>query len=76
MAKSQLNYIRTITDKFSVKGVLSEDGKTLTYVDENKIEQKITITECLRDFRGYDIEFVVSVKQSEDMILPCEDDEE
>ena len=36
--KSKLNFKRSITDKLSVKGVLSEDGATITYTDENDIE--------------------------------------
>lgn len=36
---SQLKKTRTITDKISVKGVLSDDGTTITYTGENKKEQ-------------------------------------
>lgn len=62
MAKSQLTKTRTITDKVSVKGILSEDGTTITYTDENKIEQEITVADCLSLFKGKPIDFSVSIK--------------
>ena len=37
LAKSKLSFKRNITDKLSVKGVLSEDGTFITYIDENDI---------------------------------------
>ena len=62
MAKSQLTKTRTITDKVSVKGMLSEDCTTITYLDEDKLEQEITIAECLKAFVGENIDFTVSLK--------------
>ena len=56
----------------AVKGILSEDGTTITYIDENKIEQDITVAECLKVFTGKPIDFSVSIK-SEDELL--EEDE-
>ena len=73
MAKSQLSKTRTITDRVSVKGMLSEDGTTITYTDENKIEQEITISECLGIFKGKPIDFSISIKSEDE--LPSEDDE-
>ena len=67
LAKSQLSKTRTITDRVSVKGMLSEDGTTITYTDENKIEQEITVADCLNIFKGKPIDFSVSIK-SEDNI--------
>ena len=71
MAKSQLTKTRVITDKVTVKGVLSEDGTVITYTDENKIEQDITIDECLKAFVGKPIDFSVSIKSEDE--LPEED---
>lgn len=71
MAKSQLSKIRTITDKVSVKGILSEDGTTITYTDENKIEQEITVADCLNIFKGKPIDFSVSIKSEDD--IPSEE---
>lgn len=70
---SQLKKTRTITDKVSVKGILSDDGSTITYTDENKDEQEITVEECLKTFVGCPIDFSVSVKSEKDL---DEDNEE
>lgn len=71
LAKSQLSKTRTITDKVSVKGILSEDGTTITYTDENKVEQNITVAECLNIFKGKPIDFSVSIKSEDD--IPSEE---
>lgn len=73
MAKSQLTKTRIITDKVAVKGILSEDGTTITYTDENKVEQDISITDCLKTFVGKPIDFSVSIKSEDE--LPEEDNE-
>lgn len=73
MAKSQLTKTRVITDKVAVKGILSEDGTTITYTDENKIEQDISVADCLKTFVGKPIDFSVSIKSEDE--LPEEDDE-
>lgn len=70
---SQLKKTRTITDKVSVKGVLSDDGTVITYTDENKEEKEITVENCLKVFVGLPIDFSVSVKTEND--LSDEDDE-
>lgn len=67
MAKSQLTKTRTITDKVSVKGMLSEDGTTITYKDEDKVEQEITVADCLNIFKGELIDFSVSVKSEDEL---------
>lgn len=64
---SQLKKTRTITDKVSVKGVLSEDGTIITYLDEDKTEQEITVVECLKMFTGMPIDFSVSVKSEDEL---------
>lgn len=67
MAKSQLTKTRVITDKVAVKGMLSEDGSTITYTDENKIEQDITVAECLKVFAGKPIDFSISIKSEDEL---------
>lgn len=67
MAKSQLSKTRIITDRVSVKGMLSDDGTTITYKDENKIDQEITVAECLNIFKGKPIDFSVSIKSEDDI---------
>lgn len=73
MERSQLTKTRVITDKVAVKGILSEDGTTITYTYENKVEQDISVADCLKSFVGKPIDFSVSIK-SEDELLE-EDDE-
>lgn len=63
---SQLKKTRTITDKVSVKGMLSDDGTTITYVD-GKEEKEITVAECLKAFAGNSIDFSVSNKLEDEL---------
>lgn len=74
MAKSQLTKTRTITDKVSVKGILLDDGTTITYKDDNKVDQEITVADCLNIFKGKHIDFNVSIKSEDE--LPDEDTNE
>lgn len=76
MGKSKLVFKRNITDKLSVKGVLSEDGAIITYVDENDIEQEVKIADLLNAFKNQSIEFGVQLKSDEDLELIESDDEE
>lgn len=62
MAKSQLTKTRVITDKVAVKGTLSKDGTVIAYTDENKVEQDISIFECLKPFFSKEIDFSISIK--------------
>lgn len=71
MAKSQLNFKRTITDKIQIKGILSEDAMTILYEDENKNEQEIKIIDLLNAFISQPIDLSVSLKQEEDLdVIP------
>lgn len=69
MAKSKLSFKRNITDKLSVKGVLSEDGSYITYTDENDAEQDVKVSDLLKAFINQPIEFGVSLKSDEDLDL-------
>ena len=68
---NQLKKTRTITDKVSVKGVLSDDGTVITYMND-KVEEEITVTECLKAFLGKPVDFSISVKSEDE--LPDEDE--
>lgn len=59
---NQLKKTRTITDKITVKGKLSEDGLKFSYLDEDKLEQEITIAECLKPFLDEYVDFSISLK--------------
>ena len=69
---NQLKKTRTITDKVSVKGILSEDGTTISYMND-KVEEKITVAECLKAFLGKPVDFSISIKSEDE--LPDEVDE-
>lgn len=69
MARSKLSFKRNITDKLSVKGVLSEDGTFITYTDENDAEQNVKVSDLLKAFINQPIEFGVSLKSDEDLDL-------
>lgn len=75
LAKSKLSFKRNITDKLSVKGVLSEDGIFITYIDENDIEQEVKISDLLNAFKNQEIEFGVALKSDEDLDVITSDDE-
>lgn len=68
---NQLKKTRTITDKVSVKGILSEDGTVITYMND-KAEEEIPVADCLKVFLGKPVDFSISVKSEDD--IPEEDD--
>ena len=74
MSKSKLQFKRNITDKLSVKGVLSEDGTFITYTDENDAEQNVKVSDLLNAFINQPIEFGVSLKSDEDLDLVTSED--
>ena len=69
MATSKLQFKRNITDKLSVKGILSEDGIFITYTDENNAEQDVKVSDLLKAFVNQHIEFGVQLKSDEDLEL-------
>ena len=74
MSKSKLNFKRSITDKLSVKGVLSEDGTVITYLDDNDIEQDAKVSDLLNAFKNQPIEFNVQLKSDEYLVVvPAEE---
>lgn len=75
MAKSKLNFKRSITDKLSVKGVLSEDGTTITYTDENDMDQDVKVSDLLNTFKTQPIEFSVQLKSDEELdVIPVDEE--
>lgn len=66
---NNLKRTRSTVDKIAVKGVLSEDGTTITYVDENNEEQEVSVSDCLYGFRDKTISFTVQVKTDEELKL-------
>jgi hypothetical protein len=72
---SKFSFKRTTTDKVSVKGVLSEDGTTITYEDENKIDQDIKISDLLNAFKNQLIDFSVTLKAEAELDIIPENEE-
>ena len=75
MAKSKLSFKRNIVDKLSVKGILSEDGTLITYMDENDVEQDVKIADLLNAFKNQSIEFGVSLKSDEELDVITSDED-
>lgn len=65
MAKS-LSYKKTTTEKVSIKGVLSDDAKEITII-EDKIEKTLKIQDYLDKFASMTVEFTIGCKNEEDL---------
>ena len=75
MAANKLKFTRTTTDKLTVKGgVLSEDCTTITYTDENDVEQEVKVSDLLSSFKSEVIDFTVALKTDEDLDVPVSDE--
>ena len=71
MATSKLKFTRTTTDKLTVKGgVLSEDCTSISYTDENDVEQEIKVGDLLSAFKNEVIDFAVALKTDEELDVP------
>lgn len=55
-------HTRTTLDKITVKGVMSQDGKSITYFDKDSGDVTIDIGDCLKEFCGEEVTFAISVK--------------
>lgn len=65
MAKN-LTYKKTTTEKVTIKGVLSDDATTITYV-EDKAEKTATVQDYLDKFASMAVEFSIGCKSDEDL---------
>ena len=71
MANSKLKFIRTTTDKLTIKaGTLSEDCSTITYKNELGDEQDIKISDLLAAFKNQVIDFSIALKSDEELEVP------
>lgn len=62
------SYNRKISDKLTVKGKLSSDGAEITYIDDDKEEQVVTVQECMSYFAGQDISFSLTLNRDENLM--------
>ena len=75
MAASKLKFTRTTTDKLTVKAcTLSEDSTTITYTDENDMEQEIKVADLLTSFKNQVIDFAVALKTDEELDVPSDEE--
>ena len=74
MAKSNLTFKRNTTDKLTVKGIMSNDCKTITYTDEYYEEQTMEVSDLMHAFKGQEVTMSVALKTDEDLeLIPTED---
>lgn len=73
MAKN-FTYTRNLTDKLVIKGVVSDDGDTITYIGANDEEVVFPIEKCFSSFRGEFVEVVVSTKTNKDLLDEATED--
>lgn len=74
MAKNY-KYEKTVTAKFSIKGVLSDDGSVITYENADKDQCTISLLDCFKPFRGEYFELSVSTKDAQDLSDEFESEE-
>ena len=68
MAASKLKFTRTTTDKLTINaGTLSENCTTITYTDENDMEQEVKVADLLSSFKNQVIDFTIALKTDEDL---------
>ena len=60
-------YKRTLTDKVTIKGTLSDDGRIVT-VTEKDGEKEITVQDYIDKFKGDYIEITLQTKSENDLI--------
>lgn len=60
-------YNKVTTEKFSIKGELSADGKMISYVNGDKEDAVISVEKCFEKFAGGPIELTLSLKTDEDL---------
>ena len=59
-------HTRTIMDTVKIKGVLSEDGKTIIY-EKDKEDYSADISDILKQFAGELIIFSIGTKEEKDL---------
>ena len=59
-------YKKQNLNKITVKGILSDDGSYITYIDDDKNEQTIEISKCFKLMAGNEITFTLALKGEED----------
>ena len=63
---ANFTYKRTLTDKVTIKGMLSKDGKIVT-VTEKDGEKEVTVQDYIDKFTGNYIEITLQTKSENDL---------
>lgn len=63
---ANLTHKKTVTEKVVIKGILSDDGKTIT-VMEKDVEKDVTIQDYVNKFVGEYIEVTLQTKSEDDL---------
>ena len=60
-------YNKVTTEKFNIKGLVSDDCKTINYVNGDDEEMSISIEKCFEKFAGKEIVLAITLKSDEDL---------
>lgn len=63
---ANFTYKKTLTEKVTIKGMLSDDGKTITVTEKNN-EKEVTVQDYLDKFKGDYIEVTLQTKSEDDL---------
>jgi hypothetical protein len=56
-------HTRIAQDSIHVRGILSDDGTEITYLNKDKEEMVVDVMSCLKNYVGEEITFSVSTKE-------------
>lgn len=63
---ANLTHKKTVTEKVVIKGILSDDGKTITVIEKD-VEKDVTIQDYVNKFVGEYIEVTLQTKSEDDL---------
>ena len=73
MAKNY-KYNRTITGKFTIKGIVSENGDEIEYENADKEIKTISVEKIFSNFTNEEVTLSISLKADEDLSDAFEDE--
>lgn len=63
------NYNKNTVEKFAITGTLSDDGKTIEYLDKEGMPATVSVEKCIENFCGKVIDLAIATKDSEKLVL-------
>lgn len=73
-----IGYNRSIVEKLSVNGLLSEDLQTITYVvgtGADAISKEVMLSDLFSPFGGWDVKLSISKEEKEELEVPSAEEE-